>query len=103
MKAKQLMSQGINKATESANLANENWSNRAFNFLRKYTLANKEFMTEDVRNASLDSLEEPPSARAWGGVMLRAKHSGLIEKKGTRNTKNPKSHCTPASLWVVKI
>jgi hypothetical protein len=58
-------------------------------------------MTEDVREASKHQLSEPPSARAWGGIIVKAVKCGLIYRKGFRNVSNVKAHRTPASLWAV--
>jgi len=97
--AQKLRDQGINKALTSANNTFDNWTNRAFDFLRHYIQSNSEFMAEDVREASKGLIETPPNNRAWGGIFVRAVKSGLIKRKGFKNVKNIKAHCTPATLW----
>jgi len=92
---------GIEQATQNADRQNPNWSNLAYNFLLKYIKENKEFMAEEVRIKSEDFIPIPPSNRAWGGVIVRAVKSGLIKRKGYKNVKNAKAHCTPATLWEV--
>ena len=72
-KGNQLRDKGIKQALESAENETENWGNLAYNFLLHYIKTNKEFMTEDVRIASFESVPQPPSNRAWGHVVVRAK------------------------------
>ncbi len=98
---KELRDLGIIQATENANNKSEDWSYYAYKFLLEYVKLHKEFMAEDVRNASEGIVEIPPSNRAWGGVMVKAVKSGLIKRKGFKNVKNSKAHCTPATLWEV--
>ena len=58
-------------------------------------------MVEDVREASKGVVPVTPSTRAWGGVVVRASKAGVIKRKGFKNVKNAKAHCTPATLWEV--
>lgn len=97
--AETLRDQGIAKALHSAERECPNWTENAYSFLLNYIKSNKEFMAEDVREASKGIVSDPPSQRAWGGVFVRAVKSGLITRKGFRNTRNAKAHCTPASVW----
>ena len=96
---KELRDIGIKQSVDNANFSHEKWSDNAFEFLIKYIQSNEEFMTENVRIASEGIIPEPPSKRAWGGVIVRAVKLGLINRKGFRNVKNAKAHCTPATLW----
>jgi hypothetical protein len=95
----QLRDAGIAQAEESANQKTENWTQLAYSFLLEFMRSNDEFMAEDVRLASEGKVEPPPSNRAWGGIFVRAVKEGLIRRKGFRNVKNAKAHCTPATLW----
>lgn len=99
MLSKKLRDAGIARAIESAENTTPNWSGKAYKFLLEYIKTNKVFMTEDVRLAS--NIPPPPSERAWGGIIVKAVKEGLIKRKGFRNVKNAKAHCTPASLWEV--
>jgi hypothetical protein len=94
---------GIKQALDHAEHTHNNWVAIAYNFLLKYAVKHKEFMTEDVREASIHEVPEPPSKRAWGGVIVAAVKSKIIKRKGYKPTKNPKAHGTPASLWEVLI
>ena len=93
---------GIKKAIDHANQVHENWGDKAFNYLKIYMQHNREFMVEDVRElAEKAIIEQPPSNRAWGAVIRRAKKEGFIYHAGYRPVKNSKAHCTPASVWRV--
>jgi hypothetical protein len=92
---------GIQKSLDSANSVVKNWSDIAYGFLLGYADSHKEFMIEEVRNASVGFVPEPPSKRAWGGIAVRAAKNDIIKRRGFRNVKNAKAHCTPATLWEV--
>ena len=96
-----LRDQGISQALENANEKCEKWSEIAYQFLLNYTKYNRQFLAEDVRQASEGIVPEPPSKRAWGGVFLAARNSKLIMAIGFGMVKNPKAHRTPATLWEV--
>lgn len=91
-----LRDRGIQQATDHAG---RQWSDQAYDFLLKFLKTNTTFMAEDVRTASIGFVPEPPSKRAWGGIIVRAAKQGLIQKVGFRNVKNAKAHCTPAAVW----
>lgn len=93
-----LRDSGIATAIENADDKIENWSEMAYACLLSYP--GKEFLTEDVRRWSHENgLPIPPSARAWGAVIVRAKREGVIKFLGYRSVTNPKAHMTPASYW----
>ena len=97
----QLRDIGMRKATDHANAVHEDWSDKAFYFLKWFvTRQHVEFMAEDVREAAKNYVPEPPSKRAWGAVIVRAKKEGLIKSIGFRSVSNSKAHRTPASLWI---
>ena len=96
-----LRDEGIEQALNHANETAERWSEIAYDFLKRYMLDNPVFMAENVREAAANIVPEPPSKRAWGGVLVRAAKEGLIIKMGFRNVKNARAHCTPATLWAL--
>lgn len=96
-----LMMLGIRRAVEHANVQVHGWSDQAYNFLLDYAKKHREFMVEDVREASKGVVPVPPSTRAWGGVIVRASKAGVVKRKGFQKVKNAKAHCTPATLWEV--
>lgn len=94
----QLRNAGIAKAINNANAKSTNWAEEAYLKLLQYP-ANK-FMTEELREwAHNTGLPVPPSARAWGAIITRAKREGVVIPLGFRSVKNPKAHATPATLW----
>lgn len=97
---RKLRDQGIRTAVDHANVANPKWSDKAFALLLALIATrDSPFMTEDVRAVSKQMLPTPPDARAWGGVMMRARRMGLIELIGYQKSKDPVAHCNPRSVW----
>ena len=92
---------GISKAIQHADDCIFNWSAQAYSFLLSYIRFNDKFMGEDLRAASAGIVPQPPSNRAWGGVIRRAAMSGLIKNAGYKKVKNPKAHCANAAVWEV--
>lgn len=95
-----LRDKGIEKAIDYANKTYTCWSEQAFDFLLRYIQTVKEFMTEDMRKASVGIVPTPPSLRAWGGVIMRATKAGLIKKTGFKSVVNKKAHCANAGVWT---
>ncbi len=93
---------GIQSSLDHANREVDHWSEKAMAMLKEFIFFQRDepFMAEDVRKyAHAHGLEEPPSNRAWGGVIVRASKNGIIHQIGFGLTKNPLSHRTPANLW----
>ena len=95
-----LMQIGINQAVCHADKEEPSWSDKAYDFLVKYIRTNKEFMVEDVRESAMGIISDPPSKRAWGGIVLRAKNKGLIRFVRYEKVKNPTAHCANAAVWI---
>lgn len=100
--AQQAADKGIERSINNANKKIDGWADIAFGFLENYIKQHSEFMTEQMRNASIGTVPEPPSNRSWGGVIRRAAKEGKIFRKGFQNTTNENSHGTPATLWEVR-
>jgi hypothetical protein len=98
----QLRNLGMEVAVEHAEAVEPDWKQTALRFVKKFvSYTSGEFMTEDVRMASLNGgVPEPPSKRAWGAVIVEAAKNGWIKRKGYGTVKNPKAHRTPAAIWV---
>lgn len=92
---------GIKQAEENANRKNKGWTDLAYGFLLGYAQSHDEFMIEEIRAASIGSVPEPPSNRAWGTIAVRAAKDGFITRKGFKSVSNVKAHRTPATLWSV--
>src|SRR5687767_13059519 len=73
---------GMEAAVAHAEVVVEGWRGDALRFLQKFIGYTKvEFMTEEVRLASLNGgVAEPPSKRAWGWVIVQAAKNGWIKK-----------------------
>lgn len=96
-----LRDEAIQRALDHADQEAEKWSDHAYEFLLKYMEEHPTFMTEDVRLASSGIIPEPPSQRAWGGIVRRASQAGLIMSTRTQSVKNPAAHCANAAVWSV--
>jgi hypothetical protein len=59
----------------------------------------KPFMCEDVREYASNHLPTPPTNRAWGAIILRAKKDGIIKHYGFGQVTNPRAHRANASMW----
>ena len=101
MTGEQLKDIGIKQAEQTANKQHNQWSFNAYKFLLEYIKTNKEFMTEDLRKASVEVVPIPISLRAWGSVIRLANNNKIIEHIGYKKVKNPKAHCATASFWGV--
>jgi len=104
-KAAALRDQGIERTKKKVYKEDPEWLAMAYNlfvnvFLRDW---NGPFRAEQFRQfcAQMDKLPDSEvSMRVFGGIMLKAKHAGIIKKVGTQNTEMPNSHGTPAGLWI---
>lgn len=99
-----LRDKGMQRAEDKANCTSFNWSIKAYNLLIEYiNITQVSFLAEDFREwADKQGLEQPPSLRAFGSIITKANRNKLIKHVGYGRTKNPKAHCTPASLWIKK-
>ena len=100
-KGNKLRDLGINQASENADDKYEEWSNLAYEYLLQYIKQNKRFMAEEIRVSSVGVIPDPPSNRAWGAIIVRAKKAGLIKSVGTAGVKNPKAHRAICNIWEV--
>jgi hypothetical protein len=91
--------EGIQRAVDHADKVIEGWSDEAYRFLKTFLIHKSEFLTEDVREAANGIVPEPPSLKAWGGVITRATKDGLITSIGFRKAKHVRSHQRPSTLW----
>lgn len=95
----ELRDNGMEQASNHADSVHDKWTDIAFNFICSYIKKSGPFMVEEVRAASVGTVPEPPSARAWGSVIVRASRAGIIRHVGFNKVSNPKAHRTPASVW----
>jgi len=91
----ELRDKGIKQSIDNAGTP---WKEKALKFVLSYP--GDEFMTEDVRQyAYRKGLEKPPSERAWGSIILRARKMGWVKFLRYDSVDNPKAHKTPATVW----
>lgn len=93
---------GIAQAVDHAEAEAPGWASRAMGMLRRYIdEVGGMFQAENVREwARRHGLDDPPSKRAWGGVVVRARNIGLIRFVKYENVQNRQAHATPASVWT---
>jgi len=97
----QLAEQGAGAALAHAELMYESWGDHAYAILLDIAAGRRPFRTEEVRAAAEErGLPNPPSARAWGGVIKRAVHAGKIFRVGFAACDNPKAHACSVSIWM---
>lgn len=100
--ASTLRDMGMQQAEDNANRKVDGWSEIAMSHLKAFLSERGPlpFMAEDVRLFALKGgLEQPPSERAWGGIMTKAFCKGLIKKVGLGPTSNPSAHKANATIW----
>ncbi len=99
---KQLKEAGIKKATDTAERFHNDWSQQAHETLCQFIKRRKQFRTEEFREYAISKgLPVPPSLRAFGGVIGRARNANLIRHIDYVQVKNPRAHNANASLWAV--
>jgi hypothetical protein len=102
--APELAAEGMQRAVDHADDVEPGWSDLAYAMLEQYAFDHFELMTEEVRAWAQDKgLAEPPTARAWGAVALRAARNRIIVKVGHRQTRNPLAHSALATVWRSEI
>jgi len=95
---------GMEEAADHAEEESPQWKQRAFNLLVRYLSEYPkphQFQAEDFRNwcEMGKFIQEPPSKRAYGSIVLRAAKQGLIKKIGHATVKNVTAHRCFATLW----
>lgn len=94
---------GIYRAVKHADDVQKDWQIMAYEMLLEFIEFSdgKPFMCEEVRAfaSKNSSLQEPPTNRAWGAVIHRAKGNGIIKHCGFGQVENPKAHQANASIW----
>lgn len=101
-KGKMLRDTGIGMAVDHAEQVQPGWGEQIYEvFVNKFLLnQNGPFMMEEFRSyCALMDLPMPPHNRAFAGIIMKAVKAGIIQRVGFKNTRNPKSHRTPASVW----
>jgi len=92
---------GMKRAIDHANAVERGWEEMAFDFFTNVFLKHHKgtFMCEDYRAACKGVVPDPPSLRAFGHIITKAKRRGLITRVGIRSVKNSRANCALATLW----
>jgi hypothetical protein len=101
--ARKATNAGIQKALDSANRKQEDWGDKAYDYLQAYVRTRKageRFMAEDIRQDAGTLLSEPPSLRAWGAIVRKALFHGVMIRVGYATVKNIKAHKAMAAVFV---
>lgn len=102
--ARENRDKGILKAVTHADKVNTGWSEKAFKMFCEWLAGwqpGYKFTIEQFRQiAQIRGLPDPPHARAFGSLAVRAKKAGLINSNGTVKVRNPKAHCANAACWT---
>lgn len=89
---------GMRAAIEAAERSHMDWPELALRYFEFYCRAHLVVIVEEVVAASKRyGLVQPPSDRAWGWVVKRAKKAGMIHYDGT--APRVKGHGSPGPKW----
>lgn len=95
--------EGIERASSHAEQVNPGWNTLAMERLKEFLQVHHgPFLAEELRAycALQEDFPLPPSSRAFGGIMMKARKEGLIQKIGIQPVTNPKAHMANAGLWI---
>ena len=103
IKSEQAAQDGITKALHHAESVSGNWGDETYRlFVHEFLPKHKRFLAEDFRAwlaANKPHYAFPPSGRAFGGIMRKAKADYYIICIGFGKVTNVNAHGTPASIW----
>jgi len=101
----QLATIGAQMALDSANQDSIAWGDECFKLLQAYIRlhgSGHQFQAEDARlYCEANKLTEPPSKRAYGGLIRKLKGKGLIKWVGVGPVLNYRAHMANAAIWEV--
>lgn len=88
--------EGIARAMDAAG---DRWADEAYDFVTTYLEAHAELFVDDLWDAGLPV---PANRKALGGVIQRAKRSGLMTESGQFRP-SVSSHLLPKPVWTSLI
>lgn len=95
-----LRDRGMKRALQHAEEVDEGWNVKALGFLYIYAKNHPgRFSGEMVRIEARGTVLEPPSLRAWGGILATGARRGWIRQVGYIHVDNPRAHRANAALW----
>lgn len=90
--------EGMQQSSANAERKTPGWNDEALQYVKEFP--KQRFQAEDVRiHAELLGFSVPPSKRAWGSVMVKARKLGYIRSLGMQRKTSDGSHGTPAVVW----
>lgn len=90
--------EGMERAKNKAERTRPGWIQSAMLSILAFPRA--EFRVEELRQfAYANGLDKPPSQRAWGPVIMRARRESLIEFVRYEIAQGNDMHRQPVSLW----
>lgn len=100
-RARENRDNGIQRAVDHADAEIREWSTMAYEFFVNVFLKHTKapFMTEDFRASCKGVVPDPPSLRAFGAIVVKAKKNGLIRRVAIKSVKNPRANCAMANVW----
>jgi hypothetical protein len=96
---------GMLQAAEHADESFHNWTDRAYCFLVAYATTHRDFISEDVSDASKEvDFPQPPTDRAWGSVYRKAARNDVILQTGSgRSRRRHASICPRWSSLICRV
>lgn len=89
---------GMHRAARHAEEVHMHWNDQAYAFLVAFSRTHKEFISEDVSDASkAQGFPQPPTDRAWGSVYRKACRNDVIIQVGTGRSR--RRHASICPRW----
>lgn len=97
--AKQQRDAAMASVARHADEAVHGWSDIAFQWVKTYALAHREFVSEDCTAAAeAAGIPKPHNTKSWGGPFMRAARQKIIKRIGYGVSK--RRHLSPCPLWA---
>lgn len=89
---------GMMRAARHAETVHVGWNDQAYAFLEAFAKQHKDFISEDVSDASKKvEFPQPPTDRAWGSVYRKAIKEGIILQVGAGRSR--RRHASICPRW----
>lgn len=89
---------GMLRAARHAEEVHLHWNDQAYQFLVAFAQRNKEFISEDVSDASKKvGFPQPPTDRAWGSIYRKACKNDVIIQVGSGRSR--RRHASICPRW----
>lgn len=99
--AKAARDKGISEVITHADKVNDQWSEKCYGLFKDFINAQRvPFQTETFRQSISGLIDEPPHARAFGAIVVRAVKEGLIKCVGSKPVSNVRAHRALANVWM---